>query len=137
MILLIPFVCTYLHVYLDPASARAYASNWRPQIVADSVMSVSGLDMYTRARISLSDKRCVGAILQHSVSGHPCMYVLERNDSERLQISCILWSPWKHMLKDMKALRVWYEMRFSDELYGGARMQNVERDTWYLTSYDA
>lgn len=133
----VSLVCAYMHVYLDASSAGAFASHWRPQLVAGNIMSVSGLNMYTRARIALSDKRCAGAVVQYSSCGRPCMFLLERNDVDQLHISCILWHPSNSMLQDMRALRTWYEMRFSDELYGGSRMESTERDTWDITSYDA
>ena len=130
-------MCTYMHVYLDPSAASAYATHWRPQLAAENVVSVSGLNMYTRARIALTDENCAGAVLQFSATGHPCMFFLKRDEFDNLHISCILWNASKQMFNDMRALRTWYDSRFVDDLYGNKLVDDMERKTWDLTSYDA
>lgn len=128
---------TYLHMYVETPHAVSFASRWRPQLIAGNIMSTTGLDMYTKARIALQDGRCVGAILQKNTAGNFAMYVIHRNPADALHLSSILWHPSSTMIYDMRALRSWHDLRFGEELYGSALQSESERHAWDLTSYDA
>ena len=141
---MVPFVLAlcavghyYTHTFLPATEAFSFASRWRPQLVAGHIFSTSGMDAYVRARISLRDPRCTGAVLQNAPCGRPCLYVLHRDTYDQLHIACILWHPSRRMMRDMKAFRSWYDRRFMDDIFGDTLPNTDERKTWDLTSYEA
>lgn len=130
----------YVHTFLPPEGALAFAKRWKPQIAAGQVLSISGLNRYTRACIDLNSDRCTGAVVQLANDGSSCLYVLHRNqtkDSDDVQVVSILWQNEDHILHHMRALRTWYDERFFEDMYADYLRDEMERDLWYLSGFDA
>lgn len=133
---------TYVHAFLSPMDAMSFAKRWKPQIAAGQLLSVSGINKYTRACIDLNSDRCTGAVVQLANDGNSCLYILHRNQTldevdEDVQVVSILWQKEEQMLLHMKALRSWYDERFVDGMYGDFLKDEMERDLWYLSGTDA
>jgi hypothetical protein len=139
----------YMHVFLSPDDAISFARRWRPQNVGGHVVSVTGIKRYTRTCIHLHSDMCTGAVVQLSDDGKSCLYVLHRNVStenengeERyggrdVHVASILWQKEERMLFHIKALRLWYSECFRNEILGGTLLDDIERDLWYLSEFDA
>ena len=130
----------YVHAFLNPSDALSFAKRWRPQIAAGHLISVSGLNRYTRACIDLTSDHCTGAVLQFSNDGTSCLYVLHRNHTlkeDDVQVVSILRQKEEQMLLHMKALRTWYDDRFVDDMYGDYLQEEMERDLWFISGADA
>lgn len=120
----------YSHLYLPADAALVFGRRWKPQSVAGSIVSTSGVNSYAKARIRMQSKECVGAILQ-CVDARYNMYIIEHSDRGHVLLSCILWHTNHEMLNDMGALREWYNATFPDDLYGDALDDEIERKAWY------
>ena len=134
-------VLAYVHVYLNPPDAISFAKRWKPQSVAGHLLSVSGINKYTRACIDLNSDRCTGGVVQISNHGSSCLYIIHRNstsstDDGNVHVVSILWEKEEQMLVHMRELRAWYDHRFSDELYGSHIRENMERDLWDISGME-
>jgi hypothetical protein len=73
------------------------------------------------------------------------MYILHRNtssnpvydDGDDVQVVSILWQHNRNMIVNMRALRMWFDERFVDGVYGDLLKDEVERDMWYISGMDA
>lgn len=138
-------VVSYIHVFLSPPDAISFAQRWRPNVAAGNVVSISGINKYSRACIDLNSIRCTGAVVQLDDDGMSCMYILHRNtssnpvydDGDDVQVVSILWQHNRNMIVNMRALRMWFDERFVDGVYGDLLKDEVERDMWYISGMDA
>ena len=128
---------SYLHTFLVPEHAQQFASRWKPQLVSQNIVSLTGLNEYTCARIDLQDTQCVGAIAQmEEGQGRTALYVLQRDEGKNVHVTSILWCTTARKLGSMCALRRWYEACTHDDVYG--RLRNAtESELWDLTIWDA
>ena len=130
----------YVHAFLNPSDVLSFAKRWRPQIAAGHLLSISGINKYSRVCIDLNSERCTGAVVQLSNDGTSCLYVLHRNHTLReddVQVVSILWQKEEQMLLHMRALRSWYDDRFVDDMYGDYLREEMERDLWFLSGMNA
>jgi len=140
MLHLLTLAVAYVHVFLTPPDAISFAKRWKPQVAAGNVLSVSGLNRYTRACIKLHSDLCTGAVVQLANDGSSCMYVLHRNTTENksddVHMVSVLWQEEQHMLVHMRALRHWYDERFVDDLFGDRLQDEMDRDLWHLSGLE-
>lgn len=132
----------YVHVFLNPADAASFAKRWRPQIAAGQLVSVTGIDQYTRACVALHSERCTGAVVQLPANNEPpCLYVLHRNRTVNtagdVQVVSILRQKTTSMIPHMRALREWYGARSLNDIHGNNLPDATEREFWDLSGMDA
>lgn len=129
---------SYLHTFLVPEHAQQFASRWKPQLVSDSMLSLTGLNEYTRARIDLQGSQCPGAIAQmEEGQGRTALYVLQRDERDNMHLTSILWCTQARKLTSMRAMRRWYEACTHDDLYGTRLRDASEAELWDLAIWDA
>ena len=125
---LIPFL------FLSPSDASEYVGRWRPQIVAGQILSVSGVNAYTRARIKLRDPECVGMLVNIRNTG----YVVHRTGETSYEVASCLWSGDTPSLQEFRDLREWCDCMLSHAHVGAERLDDeLERELWELSTLDA
>ena len=136
-------VFAYVHVFLNPTDALSFARRWRPQVVAGQLVSVGGIEQYTRACVALHSERCTGAVVQlPSDNEPPCLYILhDRNrtvdTADGVQLVSILRQKKTSMIPHMRALREWYGARSLNDIHGNKLPDATEREFWDLSGMDA
>ena len=125
--LLVPFL------FLDPSNAGCFVGRWRPQLVAEQIVSVSGVNAYSRARIKLRHPDCVGMLINVNNVG----YILHKTD-ETYEIASCLWPSGSPTLQAFRELREWCDCMIPDIEVRAARLEDtVERELWELSVFDA
>lgn len=120
------------HLFMDTDAARAYIGRWKPQVIGDTVVSITGISPYTRAMTRASENACMGLLCNE----RNVAYVLQRMGDGDDALVAVLWSTPHASLEDFRDLREWY-------VHHGKRLPRVhlldetERDLWVLSEYDA
>ena len=113
------------HLWLCPIDARAYVQRWRPQVVGDQVVSLTGVPSFTRAIVHLADDAATGMLVADpdSVDG-PCAFVLH----DRTVVAS-LWTQ-EPSAQAFRSMRVWYRATTGAEVT--ARLGEDERRLWQM-----
>lgn len=121
------------HMYVDPAEARLLTKRWKPQLVGTSLVSMTGMHPYTRALITISNKRCTGMIF----SEDSMAYVMHGDESRKDgRIVAILWNEAVPSVEPLRNLRAWYE-DLNLNVPDTEGLDAVEEDLWNMSCMDA
>lgn len=101
------------HLYLDAAHAKQFLGKWRPQIVAGSIISVTGVNAYANAMIAMERRTCGGALVRFDSA--PCMFIVSIDANVTVVQSSMLSAP-SDMAVLMDDLRVWHEATFPNSV---------------------
>ena len=104
------FAAVVPHLYLNKEHAKQFLTKWKPQIVANNILSVSGVQSYTNAVIAL-ENTCNGALVRFDDA--PSFFVITNQNNVTIVSASILCSSstGKEIMYD---LRVWHENTFPD-----------------------
>lgn len=98
------------HLYLNKAHAKQVLAKWKPQIIAGSILSVSGVRSYTNVVIAM-EKACSGALVRFDAA--PSFFVIMNEDNATI-VSASLFPASCNKDEIMNDLRVWHENTFPD-----------------------
>ena len=129
---LVPFL------FLAPPDASVFMGRWKPQLLAGNLVSTSGVNAYSRARIALNDPTCVGMLVNARNVGFVLVSSAESTNAGAYDIACCLWPMGTPSLQEFRDLREWCEGMVPDAHVGADRLDDeVERDLWHLSVLDA
>lgn len=118
-------------LFLTSSDASLFVERWRPQNVAGNIVSVSGVNSYARARITLRDPKCVGMLVNVRNVG----YVVHKT-GDAYNIASCLWPKGTPSLQEFRDFREWCSVM--DVNVGADGLQDpVERDLWNISMFDA
>tara|TARA_X000000368_G_C23014854_1_gene705212 strand:+ start:777 stop:1157 length:381 start_codon:yes stop_codon:yes gene_type:complete len=124
---LIPFL------FLDASNTAKYMERWKPQMIADQLVSVSGVNAYARAHIHLRHPDCVGML----VNLHDMGYVIHRGEDATYNIMCCLWPTGEPSLQGFRDFREWCDCTLDVRMNGTSLEDDLERELWELSLFDA
>lgn len=124
---LIPFL------FLDASNAATYMERWKPQMIADQLVSVSGVNAYARAHIHLRHPDCVGMLVDIRNMG----YVVHKRANETYGIVSCLWPKGEPSLQGFRDLREWCDCMLDVGVDGTHLEDELERELWELSTLDA
>lgn len=108
---LLAFVATTVpHLFLSKVHAKQILTKWKPQLVAGTILSVSGVKPYTNAVIA-TEKLCTGALVRYDSA--PCFFVVTCDESATIITASIL-STSLSAAEIMHDLETWHEDKFPD-----------------------
>ena len=121
------------HMYLSREASIHYIVRWKPQIVAGNIVSVSGLNAYTRTRLCLEDETCLGALVRPGYDeAQPALFVL-KNIQLRTCVIHTLWSTSSDHVPLFRDLREWYRHWLGDDLR--SRLDGDDALSWESSSF--
>ena len=120
------------HLFLDTEAARAYIGRWKPQVVGDTVVSLTGIASYTRAMTRASENSCVGLLCNE----RNVAYVLQRFGDGDNALVAVLWNTPTASVEDFRDLREWYA-HYDTRPPHVHLLDEDERDLWSVSACDA
>jgi len=122
-----------IHAYLDRGAAISFLHKWKPQVVGESLVSVTGVDSYTRARIALECDLSSGVLVGESMD----TFVASFAQKNRTKIIAVLWSsPDAPKIERFRALRVWHYNNFPSLSMDGSSINDDDHDPWQTSAYN-
>lgn len=124
------------HGYLNRVDAISILGKWKPQVVGDSLVSLTGVSAYTRARIALENDLSSGGIVSPSMD----LFVASFENNPRMtRLLVVMWSsPEAPKTERFRDLRRWYDAEFPDSCVSGDSIEEDEdRTLWELSDFDA
>jgi hypothetical protein len=120
-------------LFLDPSDAGCFLGRWRPQLVAEQIVSVSGVNSYARARINLRHPDCVGML----TNVDNVAYIIHRTN-QTYEIVCCLWPSGSPTLQAFRDLREWCICTIPDIEFNAERLDDTtERNLWELSVFES
>jgi|SaaInlV_125m_DNA_1040241.scaffolds.fasta_scaffold01003_2 hypothetical protein len=102
------------HVFLQTEYAKQMLGKWKPQIVAGNILSASGVNSYTKARIALEDSRCLGALVRIFDKQYTfCIFIINMQQNATIVTASIYGSPVIYAAA-RRELSEWHEATFPD-----------------------
>lgn len=102
-------------------------------MIAGQLVSVSGVNAYTRARIRLRHPNCVGMLVNIRNVG----YVIHRGEEETYDIVSCLWPNGEPSLQEFRDLREWCDCMLDVRVNGTSLEDDLERELWDISIFDA
>ena len=124
---LIPFL------FLDASNAADYMERWKPQMIAGQLVSVSGVNAYARAHIYLRHTDCIGMLVNIRNVG----YVIHKGEDATYGIACRLWPTGEPSLQEFRDFREWCDCMLYVRVNGTSLDDELERELWELSTFDA
>lgn len=124
---LIPFL------FLDASNAAVYMERWKPQMIAGKLMSVNGVDAYTRTRNHLRHPSCVGLLVDIRNMG----FVVHKSKDDSYGIVSCLWPKGEPSVQGFRDLREWWDCMLDVDVDGTHLDDVLERELWELSAFDA
>jgi len=121
------------YLFLNTPDANAFLERWRPQLVATQLVSITGINSYSRARIQLSYPDCVGMLVNARNMG----IVLHKKNETVYQIGCCLWPTGTPTIDEFRDFREWCDCMLPAVHVDVVLQDDTEREMWTLSKYDA
>lgn len=120
-------------LFLDVPSAAQYMERWKPQMVAGQLLSVSGVNSYSRAHIHLQHPDCVGMLVDVRNVG----FVIRKGEDETYGIVSCLWPTGEPSLHGFRDLREWCDCVLDVSVDGTHLEDERERQLWEMSTLGA
>ena len=112
-------------LFLEPSFGKQYIHRWRPQIVAGNLVSVTGVQPYAKALITLENPECVGLLC---TAENSAFLIVRRNNTDF--VACCLWPGYKPEKEEVTALKEWYDKMLPDVVLSGSMLEGLDRQTF-------
>jgi hypothetical protein len=121
------------YLFLNTHDANKFLERWRPQLVASQLVSVTGINSYSRARIQLSYPNCVGMLINARNMG----IVLHKKNETVYQLGCCLWPSGSPIIDEFREFREWCDCMLPlIHMDGDILQDDDERELWTLSEYN-
>ena len=117
-------------LFLSPESSILYTKLWKPQLVNNEIISLTGVDKYSRVLTDLASVKCVGSLVDSNN-----MFVMHR-DGDHIEFVSMLWSSPHKTCQPMRKIRKWYNQTLGISPPEGRFTDHVEQDLWSLSVYE-
>jgi|MDTB01.3.fsa_nt_gb hypothetical protein len=128
---MIPFILVHLSfLFLDVCNTRHYLNRWRPQYAAERLVSVTDLQDYVKARLSL-ETDCVGSLISDDV-----VFVLSTENTFTIHLKCILAQDRTKKIDACRDLRSWVSDNCPMIELNSSYLPESDRTAWEVSKYD-
>lgn len=127
-------IVAFAPLYLDHSATGVLLERWKPQVIAGTIVSVSGVEQYARARILLTTDPAVQGLLVCDDDRVGPLFLFRTQDVHTV-LETVCWTSESnadkiHMLSDLKR---WHEQGTQQYLVAG----NLSEDDKAFWEYAA
>ena len=117
-------------LFLDVRNTRHYLNRWRPQYAAERLVSVTDLQDYVKARLSL-ETDCLGSLISADV-----VFVLGTKSTFTIYLKYILAQDRTKKIDACRDLRSWVSENCPMIELNSSYLPDSDRTAWEVSQYD-
>lgn len=127
-----------LHGVFDRTATLSLLGKWRPQVVGEHLVSLSGVQRYTTARLQLAREEDRDAPRMGVLDEHHNLFLVARPTNDTASLTTVLWrSSEEDRDARFVALRRWHAVHHPDvRLLGEEMVDDEDRAMWQLSLED-
>ena len=136
--LLLPVVCLSLvpHAYIERRFVASMISRWKPHVRERTIVTVTGMKRYVRARIESDAGNVSGALVRTNPNDTIDLFLLRGEPGEHIVVCGVLWGSLDTcMMSKFRDVRHWYLKTCHDHL-GEDLGDEDEVTLWYAGCAD-
>tara|TARA_Y100000739_G_C20252015_1_gene303776 strand:- start:67 stop:417 length:351 start_codon:yes stop_codon:yes gene_type:complete len=115
-------------MWLNNKHSKQYAEKWKPQLLGESLVSLSGVKEYTGVMLKLSSDHTNTGLIR--TDANDVLYVIKTENNNTIHLEDVLWGKQndkKYMFNDLKEWCETFDFTICANLSG------IDQDLWVQT----